>query len=597
MAVAAAVTLTAMCLGAPLNKNLLLDMVQNNPGDDLGFQQTKYHNPSTQVSLGYDGLVTTGENSISLTCNYSNTVNGSWVFPPGSPSQAWLAAYTDMLQLWTARTTETGLGAFFFTDLIVFPKSIVSHPDYVDKLTTKGKIDFSKPLTKQLMIGQFQEMFEKFPNAAGVVVRTGETYVYENPYHIGNSPIDTVTGTTADKQKAWAEFITFLKVEICEKLGKIVLFRTWDNFDGWTSSSEYYLAVLNQVTPHEKLYISMKHTSGDFYRNMAFNRQIGVGQHAQIIEISCQRAYEGKGAFPNYIMNGVINGFEETPPGTIPKSVGDVYPSNPIVKGIWTWSRGDGWWGPYIKNNELWIDLHVAVISSWFKHNATLSEEAVFKNIACPYALPGADATSCSLLYNISILSATAMLNSHYCPEHPGKCWGFIRDDRLGGLSQIGSAIDWIIENKKVNESLANKEKSLEIWSQIASLTETLAERVSSSTGHTQRSVLFLRNSVKYGVTHAGIIASAWKIMLLGKQGGHDTEVAAEIENYDRLWAQYSTYRLYTEAMASIMHGYQFNLPGQNPPAFSDPNVPEFANRWANATNGMHYSINSFRKK
>eukprot|EP00961_Rhodomonas_salina_P223106 3017093-Rhodomonas_salina.1 len=24
-----------------------------------------------------------------------------------------------------------------------------------------------------------------------------------------------------------------------------------------------------------------------------------------------------------------------------------------------TRSRGDGWWGPYLKGNELWVDLHV----------------------------------------------------------------------------------------------------------------------------------------------------------------------------------------------------------------------------------------------
>jgi len=34
---------------------------------------------------------------------------------------------------------------------------------------------------------------------------------------------------------------------------------------------------------------------------------------------------------------------------------------SPQLKGLWTWSRGGGWWGPFIHGQEQWVDLHVQV--------------------------------------------------------------------------------------------------------------------------------------------------------------------------------------------------------------------------------------------
>jgi len=35
---------------------------------------------------------------------------------------------------------------------------------------------------------------------------------------------------------------------------------------------------------------------------------------------------------------------------------------SPQLAGVWTWSRGDGWAGPYIPN-EFWVKLNAWVIS------------------------------------------------------------------------------------------------------------------------------------------------------------------------------------------------------------------------------------------
>ena len=56
---------------------------------------------------------------------------------------------------------------------------------------------------------------------------------------------------------------------------------------------------------------AVKHTHGDFLRTFKFNQTIAIGKHKQVVEVQCQREYEGKQAHPNYIAKGVIDGFEE----------------------------------------------------------------------------------------------------------------------------------------------------------------------------------------------------------------------------------------------------------------------------------------------
>ena len=59
-------------------------------------------------------------------------------------------------------------------------------------------------------------------------------------------------------------------------------------------------------------------------------------------------------ADPNYVMSGVIDGFPEM---SHPMGLRDIV-KKPQLKGLWTWTRGGGWWGPYIHGNEQWVDLH-----------------------------------------------------------------------------------------------------------------------------------------------------------------------------------------------------------------------------------------------
>jgi hypothetical protein len=59
----------------------------------------------------------------------------------------------------------------------------------------------------------------------------------------------------------------------------------------------------------------------------------------QIVEVECAREYEGKGAMPSYIGNGVIEGFPEV---EHPVGLRHVIDSG-LIAGLWLWSSGGGW--------------------------------------------------------------------------------------------------------------------------------------------------------------------------------------------------------------------------------------------------------------
>jgi hypothetical protein len=54
--------------------------------------------------------------------------------------------------------------------------------------------------------------------------------------------------------------------------------------------------------------------------------------------------------------------------------------TNQLCAGVWTWSRGGGWEGPFLKN-ELWCELNTYVVAK-FAQNPARSEEEIFNEFA-----------------------------------------------------------------------------------------------------------------------------------------------------------------------------------------------------------------------
>ncbi len=337
------------------------------------------------------------------------------------------------------------------------------------------------------------------------------------------------------------------------------MFRTWDIFpDKLHARLDHYLEVSDQVEPHPNLAFSIKHTALDFWRRVKVNECLARGRHPQIIEVQCQREYEGKGAFPNYVMDGVLNGFEEN---AAPVGLKHLL-THPLIQGVYSWSRGGGWYGPYLKD-EFWPELNAAVLASVASNPGT-SEEQAFQDY-CRGRM-GLDQDDVGRFRRLCLFSAKAILKGRHCEAFdralnesvlPTALW--MRDDRLGGLEQLGPVFKYLDEHDLIEAALREKAEAVALWAEIA----RLAKEIRWPEGARWRCV---QASVEYGRLLFGIVQQAWRVMAAGvrgdRLGAYDhAELCDALEKYDTLWRDYRALGESPYA-ATLYEGVYFALPG-----------------------------------
>eukprot|EP00040_Diaphanoeca_grandis_P024403 m.134036 g.134036 ORF g.134036 m.134036 type:complete len:573 (+) comp29715_c0_seq1:24-1742(+) len=548
------------------NSKVQIDMVQNNPGDAVAWQQSKYIDPRSLVDLGYTAQCSTGEVSGTQAVDFHTT--GQDFFPQGSVGRMWLDAYIIGVGRFVNRAKQAGLKAYFFVDMLVFPNAVLkAYPGAL----RNGKIEWND-VTRKLTQTLINETFTSFPDCDGFIVRTGETYTYDTPYHTGNSPSN---GTNA----LWTDFISFLRDEVCVKHDRDLFFRSWDN---WASSASVYTAISDPITPHSKLYFSIKHSAGDFVRPAQWNPQLGVGKHAQIVEVELQREYESKGALPNYVMQGVINGFPEmNPPIGLKSIIGSEQ-----LKGLWTWTRGGGWWGPYIHGNEIWIDLHAHVLSKWWGASGSITETEAFVEV-CPTLFDGCGTECCAALHNITLMAAEAVFRGQWGATLGASPGIWMRDDRIGGFSRVNGHFKSLgDDSSKWAETVALRQQAVGFWNEIqATFRATIAPEMTDPT-----LVDVVDASIQYGLGLYTIVEAGWRGMAIGyrknnKMSFSQANLTQAIADYDNAWGAYKAFGISELYAASLYHDYYLCLGDDCDNAFvSDGKDP-----------GMGDSINSLR--
>ena len=454
-----------------------------------------------------------------------------------------------------------------------------------------GRILLDRPKTLELHGVLFDELAARFPQVDGYIIRVGETYLFDTPHHTGNGPIpqpgpawtgdylyaETLAGREPDEPRwtaaqvaAYVRLIRFLREEICVKHGKQVFFRTWDIFpDRLHARRDHYLAVTDQIEPHPKLAFSIKHTALDFWRQVKVNECLTRGRHPQIIEVQCQREYEGKGAYPNYVMDGVINGFEENEK---PVGLKDLF-SHPKILGVYSWSRGGGWYGPYIKD-ELWPDLNAFVLGQFAKGPAR-SEAEIFGDYARnQLALGEADAAR---FRKLCVLAARAILKGRHCAVFdrtlkesvlPTANW--MRDDRLGGRRQLRQVLAYLHQHKLMREALREKAQAICLWDEVKALADEI-RWPDADRGE------FVKVSAEYGRRLFQIIHQGWRAMAAGYEGeqtgNFDTnEIASAGIRYAECWGHYLALAK-NPFSASLYEGYYWSWPGAAPEPGLDESV------------------------
>lgn len=528
---------------------IVMDMVHHNPGEPM--TETSFREPAKLAAYGYNGMVI---NEFKFPqCALTFDKFDKRIFPKGSEEREWALSLQKEIRQQIRDCHKQGLKCYYFTDIIVLPKRLVEL--YKSEICDEsGKISFRKEKTWEIHRLMLRELFNTFPEMDGLVIRTGETYTHNIPYHMGNGPVDYKKAYDESIQ-THIRLMNLLREEVCVRRNKQIIYRTWD-FGFFHIRPDYYMAVTEQVPVHPNLYIAIKHTNGDYFRTYPFNKTLTLGKHKQIVEVQCQREYEGKGAYPNYIAAGVIDGFEEYKGKPAPRCLNDIK-TDSLFRGVWTWSRGGGWSGPFLKN-ELWCDLNAYVMSKWAQ-NPSRPEAEIFDEYADKI---GITPETRPYFRRLSLLSADAIIRGRGSLIHKlAATW--TRDEIIGGAPRQRSMFDDIYQKNLVEEALYEKKLATALWQEI----EDLAQRVRCSDTATEH---YIRTSAHYGYLLYAIMEQGWIINLRGylyetKQYPVDQSVIRlAIEKYDALWKEFRKFKdrntdcatLYFDHLGEYTYGY-----------------------------------------
>lgn len=339
---------------------MLLNTVHHNPGEPLFV--TDFTEPRFLAGLGYSGQIPKLEPQCGLT--YDRYDEG--VVPLHTPVREWIDRKGAEFQKRAAIARRVGLPLYPWIDVLVVPETVMAKYGSEMKNPKTGRLSILRPRTRDILKAQLDEFFWRYPTVDGLTIRFGETYLHDTPHHKGASPANTVEEHVA--------LIRLLREEVCVRRGRKLIYRTWD-FGKLHGNRENYLAATDPVEPHSNLVFSIKHTNGDFGRNVPFNTTLGIGRHAQIVEVSVnQGGNYGKNAYPYYFARGVIDGFNDMPSENR-RGLRSLN-GNPLMKGLWLWTWGDGWNGPFF-GNELWLRLNEGVLRRFAK-TPHATEESLF---------------------------------------------------------------------------------------------------------------------------------------------------------------------------------------------------------------------------
>lgn len=493
----------------------VLDMVHHTPGEPQ--TKTMFLDPTLLKEWGFNGNVPREF----VQCVITFDSFDKDIFPTGSKERTWVEDKALKFDTLIQSMKAAGQPCYPLTDFIVLPKRLVEK--YKSEICDeKGRIDIERPKTQEILRVMIDEIFRRFPDLGGITLRHGETYLHDVPYHTGGNPI--LRGA-----ESHVELIDLLREEVCVKRNKILFYRTWDLADdGLHNNLKYYLEVTNRIEPHPNLYFSIKHQIGDYHRLSRFNPCIGAGKHRQIVEVQAQLEAYGKGAYPYYNGQGVIDGWEEYASQTGPKGLRDLV-GNPLFAGVWNWSRGGGWKGPYIPN-EFWCELNSYVVVKWAQ-NPQRTEEDVFNDFAREIA-GIKDATNLVRFRQISLLSAAAVLRSQNSLVHKLNVW-WNRDEFFGDLT---GQFEDVIQAGQTDAFLKEKTEATAMWMQIEKLSSELQVP-------DPRLAEFIRVSSTYGRIKCAIIEQMSGTILHGLEARRkktiDPRVAQAIARYDQLWEEW----------------------------------------------------------
>jgi hypothetical protein len=501
----------------------MLDMVHINPGEQP--PQSAFLDPRYLVAQGYNGQVV------------MSAVEGIPTFdqldpdlvPKSSNERAWAEAVAKRIERQILAAHQSGLACFAWMQIAVLPIALVRK--YKQQICdSRGRIDPTLPMSQTILRLQIAEIFDRLPQLDGLLIRTGEVYLQDLPYHASTDAIvqQKTQGSSAilHAEASHRTLLTLLRQEVCVARNRMLFYRTWDFGNNFHNNPDYYLRVTEAIEPHPNLIFSVKHQQGDFHQLTPFNPTLMIGRHRQIVEVQCQREAYGKGAHPYYIGKGVIEGWEEmdrlVKPGA-PRGLRDII-HHPLYAGTWTWSRGGGWDGPSI-SNEIWCALNARVITQ-FSIDPSFSEPQIIAAYARSIGLRGSDITRFT---EMQYLSPKAVLRGQLTNLGANIDLWWTRDDKMGDPD-----LSDFLQRGLVEQAIAEKAEACNMWRRIVHLAQQIQWPNAGLRDFALTSAIY--GACKYEVIHQG-----WTVLLLGRQGDASGQydhqrIYRAIAAYDAAW-------------------------------------------------------------
>jgi hypothetical protein len=345
---------------------MLINMIHDNHGEPPF--KTRYREPAALRAMGYEAVVIPDALA---------AIPGAFV-DPGNETVARAASVTprkpqelaDAIDAQVAAAAAAGMAVYFYGDALLLPLTVVDKRpgDFLCE-DGSGRLCPGKPAVYAALQDQVDELFDRWPAAAGLVMRTGEVYPEATPHltgsplHAGNCPVCREL-PLVDRQ---VRFITAMHDVVAGRLGRTYVHRAWQpavaGLPNMHDDPAVYREVSGRVPASPRLWFSFKFTRGDFRRGQTFNPCLLADERPKWVEFQCEREYEGKGAFPNYQAGIWKEFFSRLCAGLGGGEAGAAGDGGLRGRfGVWGWSRGGGWGGPYVQREE-WIDVNVRALA------------------------------------------------------------------------------------------------------------------------------------------------------------------------------------------------------------------------------------------
>ena len=317
--------------------------------------------PGEAAALGYGGVVLF--ETIALLGLTDPTA------APDEDTRLWAEKLGEEVDAKVAEAVEAGLDVYLCADAPALPRGQVR--DRPDRFTCRRRDEVLCPGREAMVaacVAQGEALLNRWPEAAGLVLRVGDSDVGKVPHLVGSDVYKPRCGRCEPIGPAQRvlDLVRGFHAAVVVRRGKKLILRAWNLADGYLHEDPAVAAEVAAGLPGSPedgtLILSFKHTAGDFRRDRSWNASsLAVGRWPVMYELQCQREYEGKGGIPDWLVPLWADGDAKAPPLAVegfPAAGGMIAAADRLnLAGVMCWVRGGGWGGPFASDTT-WIDAN-----------------------------------------------------------------------------------------------------------------------------------------------------------------------------------------------------------------------------------------------